>query len=142
MTKDEVINILKEYLSAKAEIFFAYIFGSFIIKDKYRDIDIAIYIDNKFDFQSPDKYRYGYEAEILGELSLLLRSDKIDLVILNKADLLLFHQVIKRSELIVDRNRSLRIDIENCIRKEYIDTEHLRKIKSHYLKKSLEMLNV
>lgn len=137
--KSEIEKIIKDFLQTRPEINFAYLFGSFINSGKYNDIDIAVYLNPNFNINNFSTYPYGYESEILGKLSLILKTDKIDLVILNKANLLIAVKIYNTGKLLFERDRFLRIKIENFARKEFIDTEHYRKMKAKYLE---EYLNV
>ena len=130
---------IKHYLLSKDEISFVYIFGSFVTEDKYNDIDIAVYLKPEFDFKNVIKYPFGYEANLLGNLSLILSTDKLDLILLNKANLLAAAQVYNSGKLLFERDKFFRIKIENSIRKEYIDTEKYRKLKEKQLKQYLNV---
>ena len=63
--KTNIRNKITEYLSGRPEISFAYLFGSFVEIDNYKDIDIAVYIKPDFDFNEQKKYPFGYEADLL-----------------------------------------------------------------------------
>lgn len=137
--KTNIRNKITEYLSGRSEISFAYIFGSFTEKDKYNDIDIAVYLNPDFDINERSKYPFGYEAELIGNLNIVLETDKIDLILLNKANLLAATQVYNSGMLLFERNRFFRIKVENSARKEFIDTENFRKIKASQLKNHLNV---
>jgi predicted nucleotidyltransferase len=139
MNKDEIENIASNFLSDKNEISFAYIFGSFNSSMKYNDIDIAVYIKPDFEYKDLNLFPFGYASELTGNLNLILKTDKIDLVILNDSNLLLSEQVYNTGKLLFERDRFFRVKIENAVRKEYIDTEHFRRIKSYYLHKHLNV---
>lgn len=49
-------------------------------------------------------YRYGYKAEVLSDLIKLLKTNNVDLVILNEADILLRHRVLYFGKLIYSKN--------------------------------------
>ena len=116
-----------KYLRGKEEIFFAYIFGSLARKTSNRlsDIDIAIYIDDKKIDNS--KFRYGYQAEVMTDLIGLLKTRKVDLVILNSAPPLLKHRVIYFGELIysIDEKERIRFQVDTINR--YIDYKMLQR---------------
>ena len=133
--KKEVYNTLKDCLCDKQEIDFAYIFGSFIKSDHYHDLDIAVHLEKDFNPDDYKKFPYGYESNIIADISALLRNDKIDLVIINKAGILIQQRIINTGVLLFERNRYKRISYENYIRHLYIDAEPLRKIKIFYLKR-------
>ena len=130
--------MVKEYLEDQNEIIFSYIFGSFVKSDDFRDVDIAIFIDDADLTKNFKKYPFGYESKILGELAGILHSDKIDLVLFNKSPLLITHRIVNTGDLLFDKTKYRRINFENSVRKEFIDHEYFRKIKTYYLKKSIE----
>jgi len=118
---------ITKYLRGKGEILFAYIFGSLAKKTSNRlsDIDIAIYIDDKKIDNS--KFRYGYQAEVMTDLIGLLKTRKVDLVILNSTPPLLKHRVIYFGELIysIDEKERIRFQVDTINR--YIDYKMLQR---------------
>ncbi len=118
---------LSKYFNEKDEIIFAYIFGSLAKKtaNKLSDIDIAIFIDEKK--INENDFRYGYQAELLTDLMKLLRTKKVDLVILNSAPPLLRHRVIYYGELIYSAGEKERIRFQVDTINRYMDYKMLRK---------------
>jgi predicted nucleotidyltransferase len=112
-------NLLSEalaYLKSRSDIDFAYLFGSFG-KGKplpLSDVDIAIYLKEPVDVQEK-------RMEILGVLVDLLKTDEIDLVILNRAPLTLRKKVLDSKKVIVDNNPFLRHQYESLTMREYFD---------------------
>ncbi|MDI6803868.1 MAG: nucleotidyltransferase domain-containing protein [Bacteroidota bacterium] len=134
LNKQDITDSIKNYLYPKSEIDFAYIFGSYLQTDYYHDIDIAVYIKNGFDYKNLNLYPFGYASLLSGELSKIIKTDKIDVVIMNDAGLLILHRIMNKGFLLFDRDTFSRIYFENQTRKEYIDAGHLRKIKDIYIK--------
>jgi predicted nucleotidyltransferase len=130
---------IKTILENRNEILFAYIFGSFITSEKYQDIDIAFFVNQGFDFKNLETYPFGYEAAIIGSLSLGLKTDKVDIILLNSADLLVSTQIYNSGKLLFDKDKLLRVKIENSARKEFIDTNHFRLIRSKNLRRLLNV---
>ncbi len=46
MHKPEIINIFTQELKQNQEILFAYVFGSFVNGENYKDVDVARYVNN------------------------------------------------------------------------------------------------
>ena len=128
MNKQDIKEKIRNYLYQKSEIDFAYIFGSFTQKDYYNDIDIAVSIKSGFKYKNYNLYPFGYASVLSGELSKFIKHNKIDVVIMNDAGLL----------MLFDHNTFGRIYFENRIRKEYIDSENVRKIKNFYIKEKIQ----
>jgi predicted nucleotidyltransferase len=112
------IEKIKKVLARKADIEFAYLFGSKAkgIKDKRSDWDIAIYF--KKDSWKLSKWAAFYlEAEITREIS-----EDVQVIILNDLDSPVFlFQIIKDGLLLVDNNTSKRILYEAKVLKKYHD---------------------
>ncbi|MFZ0454613.1 MAG: nucleotidyltransferase domain-containing protein [Ignavibacteriaceae bacterium] len=136
--KKEIDRIVKGILLKKDEIEFAYFFGSYVNSETFHDIDIALYLDKNFNYKDPGSFPYGYETSVAASISRELKIGNIDIVILNRADLHLFKNVINTGKLIFEKNRFFRINCENNIIKEFIDTRHLNRIKNFYLTKKIE----
>lgn len=105
----------------------AYIFGSYAkgTNNDNSDIDIAILLE--------DGYSPLDKVGLLGELSDALRADNIDLVILNSANSVLKHQVIKYGKIVYNESEELRILFEVRVLKEYMDMDYFRKTQMHYI---------
>ena len=104
------------YLQSRSDIDFAYLFGSFG-KGKplpLSDVDIAIYLREALDVQEK-------KMEILGVLMDLLKTDEIDLVILNEATITLRMKILESKKVIVDHNPFLRHHFESLTMREFFD---------------------
>lgn len=126
---DEIRQSLKEYFQNHPEIEIAYIFGS-VAEGKtsvLSDIDIAILLDMR---EIDEKlYSYGYKTQILTDLMKLLKTNNVDLVILNQAKPLLRHRVLYFGKLIYSKNEKRRIQFQVETIDKYIDFKQL--LKSH-----------
>ena len=129
---DEIKKTLNGYLQKHPEIEVTYIFGS-LAQGKTNvlsDIDIAIITDSQ---QINNKtYRFGYKAEILTDLIKLLKTNDIDLVILNEANTLLKHRVLHHGKLIYSKNEKKRINFQIDTINKYNNFKQL--IKPHLTK--------
>ncbi len=133
--RQQILDKLKPVIASKAEIKFAYLFGSVATGSAGRlsDIDIAVYLDTTC--QLPEA-GYGYKSELISELSALM-STSVDVVILNTAKTLMRYQVIKNGILIYSRsNAERRAFLERTIR-DYLDLKPLLKVQREYLRKRL-----
>ena len=126
-TIDEIKNILNNYFKKHPEVEVAYIFGS-VAQGKpnaLSDVDIAIIIDRQQ--INEEAYSYGYKAEILADLIKLLKTNHIDLVILNEANTLLKHRVLYFGKLIYTTNERKRIAFQTTTINKYNDFKQLTK---------------
>ncbi|OQX81997.1 MAG: hypothetical protein B6D56_00995 [Candidatus Omnitrophica bacterium 4484_70.1] len=118
---------LKEYFQQHPEIEIAYIFGSVVQgrKNLLSDIDVGIILDDSQIKQ--ELYRYGYKAEILADLIKILKTNEVDLVVLNEASPLLKHRVLYWGKLIYCRNERRRIQFQINTINEYNDFKQIRR---------------
>ncbi len=112
---------LIEYFRSKDNILLAYLFGSTVRGNTGRlsDIDIAILVDEK----SSKKEHLDIELKILSEITILIKRDKIDLILLNEAPLLLAYNVIKNG-VILKSNEMERVKFEIKIISTYLDQQY------------------
>ncbi|MGC8654494.1 MAG: type VII toxin-antitoxin system MntA family adenylyltransferase antitoxin [Candidatus Kryptoniota bacterium] len=137
LEKKHIEDKITNYLYQRDEVLLAYIFGSFVQRDNYHDIDIAVYLKNDFNKNDFKKFPYGYESGVIAELISLLRKN-VDFVVMNNAEILIQKRIIDAGKLIISKDERTRIYYENHIRKLYIDMENLRKIRRHYLSAKIE----
>ena len=127
---------LSSYFENRKEVIFAYLFGSFAknTNNKLSDVDIAVFVNEA---NMPDEPDYGYEAEMITDLMGILKLNEIDVVLLNKAGLLLKYQVIRYGKILFCRDEQKKHEFIFCVRQEYLDTQHIRDTSNYYLKKEL-----
>ena len=107
---------VREYLNKHPKVVFAYLFGG-LARDRVSplsDVDIAIYTVDGADIVQE-------KLEILGKLNELLKTDEVDLVVLNTAPLPLAARVIKNKIILVDKMPFKRHAFESLIIREYFD---------------------
>ena len=124
-TINEIKSILKKYFQKHTEIEVAYIFGSVTQgrTSSLSDIDIAVITDSQQ--IKEETYRYGYKAEILTDLIKLLKTNDVDLVILNEVNTLLKHRVLYFGKLIYSKNERKRIAFQTETINKYNDYKQL-----------------
>ncbi|WP_097028619.1 type VII toxin-antitoxin system MntA family adenylyltransferase antitoxin [Clostridium peptidivorans] len=127
----EVKDILKnnlEKLINSYEIKLIYIFGSYAkgTNGKDSDLDIAIFLE--------DNYNALDKLALIGEFIDIFKRNDIDLVILNNANSVLKHQVIKYGKLVYMENEDIKVNFEVRVLKEYMDMEPFRRTQMKYIK--------
>ncbi|NWG01533.1 MAG: nucleotidyltransferase domain-containing protein [Syntrophaceae bacterium] len=120
MEKDRIINLIEDVLNKDDRLVFAYLYGSFVEEEKFRDIDIGIYIKN------PDDNPFFISSDIQTKLSqtskqrgLSLIADLFDVRIINHAPFTFLKRIFKEGELIVDNNPDLRTDMIEYVSLKY-----------------------
>ncbi len=117
---------LTEYFSSKDSVILAYLFGSTVRGDTGRlsDVDIGILLDEKLSKEDC----FDLELKLISEIAILIKKNKIDLVVLNEVPLLLAHNIIKNG-IILKSDEAERVKFETKILSMYIDEKYY--IKRH-----------
>jgi len=122
----EIRKNLEPYFRRHFEIDCAYVFGSVAKRrtNSLSDIDIAVLI-------SPANikeraYHYGYKACLVTDMMKLLKTSRVDLVILNSAPVLLQHRVVCTGRLIYSRNEKKRIALQTAAINKHNDRRYLQ----------------
>ena len=127
-----LLEDLEESLSIDRDIIFAYIFGSYGIEkpNALSDVDIAVYLTQRRDY-------FRKKMELIEKITSVLRTDEVDLVILNEAPLSLQFQALKTGRLLFCKNDELRINFTCRVYDFYCDAESLRKTAEKNLLKRI-----
>jgi len=116
------INSLKSFFQSNSQIKLVYLFGSQVSQKigPLSDYDFAFYINEK-----DKKKLFDLKLNLISKLSRILKSDKIDVVILNMVESPeLKYNIIKDGKLIFERE-PYRILIEPQILNSYFDFHNL-----------------
>lgn len=116
-------NRLSSYFKKRAEVIAVYLFGSQArgAVSSLSDIDLALLLSPS---PAPEsRLSYRYEAELLADLTSLLKTENIDLVVLNQASPLLQHRVLRDRQLLYCRNHVQRLRLEFRMLQEYLDLQ-------------------
>jgi predicted nucleotidyltransferase len=131
MNKKDLIDKIKGCLTARNELVFAYIYGSFVRGDQYRDIDIAVYFETV-----PELLTLGrYQAELEKICHL-----KVDLTLLNDLPAkkpAMAHEIVTRGTLIINKTPSIQVDYKRDSMLRYFDTHRLRKMMDDAFRRRL-----
>ena len=89
-------------LESRGEVLEAYLFGSRATgrAQLHSDIDVAVYVDDSRILSAG----YGYTSELTAHLMAALRTNEIDVVVLNRAPPVLYHRVLRDGRRILARD--------------------------------------
>lgn len=98
----QLVARLAGALSPREEILEAYLFGSRARGQARRDsdVDVAVYVDQARVRAS----KWGYEADLTTDLMVALGTNDVDVVVLNRASILLYHRVLRDGVRILSRD--------------------------------------
>jgi len=88
------------------------------------DVDIAVWADPGLDRAE----RFDLRLELIGAATVALRTEEVDLVVLNDAPPLLRHRALRDSVRLVNRDPRCRIRLETRAILDYLDTKPLREV--------------
>ncbi len=126
--KADIVQRLRQILSARQEIFFAYLHGTFVDEVPFNDIDVAVYlaapIEDSFD------YAMRLSVELTRELHL-----PVDVQVLNGAPLSFQHPVLQSGVILLGKDEDFLADYIERLSLDYMDF-------SHHLSAYLEALRI
>ena len=117
--REAIVCRLRELLERVEGISFAYIYGGFVKRDKFRDVDIAIWVED------PSR-AHEYEVDLAVKLSLTL-GIPVDVHVLNEAPLPFKYSVFSEGRLLFSRDERKRVEVVDETIREYIDVLILRR---------------
>jgi len=90
---DQLRAVLGAVLQRRPEVLEAYLFGSQARgqAQAHSDVDVAVFVDEE---KAPGS-GWGLDAELTTELMACLGTNRVDVVVLNRAPPLLYHRVLR-----------------------------------------------
>lgn len=115
----ELILRAEGFLRPRTDVLFSYLFGSAASGKTHRmsDLDIAVYLA-----EAPGAEE---KIELLGSLIDAVKTDEIDLVVLNTAPLPLKARIIRSRRILSDRAPFVRHAFESATMRAYLDFSKL-----------------
>jgi predicted nucleotidyltransferase len=114
---------LKDFLSGQDEVVFAYLHGSFAQGEEFRDVDVAVFLDDRATRPTDDvEYEISLSLKLEKELGL-----PVDIKILNHAPLS-FRYHASQGTLLLTGDESTRESFLNRTWSEYFDFQPLSRI--------------
>ncbi|NLJ48032.1 MAG: nucleotidyltransferase domain-containing protein [Candidatus Atribacteria bacterium] len=112
----ELIPEAQKVLNNHPQVIFAYLFGGLAKRhlSSLSDVDVAVYL-------VVNKNELEIKMDLLNQLSNGLKTDEIDLVILNTASLPLIARIIQNKKVLVDKDPNLRYSFESLNLRKYFD---------------------
>jgi len=115
--KEEIIRRMRDILPTLPRLRAAYLYGSFLSREDFRDIDIALLIDDE---PAGDPLACAAHAGTLLEEALEFRHE-CDVRVLNHEPVWFKYEVISTGTTLYVRNEDDRIDFEAQVLIEYQD---------------------
>lgn len=128
----EKVDTAKAFLMGEKRVKFAYLFGSVAsgTAGPLSDLDLAVYVDGRLDL-------FNYRLILMEALAKVLKSENFDLIILNKAPIVLKHEIVSNGKILKE-DRRRRVPFESGVLREYLDTAYLRDVQFRYLREQMK----
>jgi len=122
MDKNRILECIRFILPGFEEIDLAYVYGSFLKRDDFRDIDIAIHLSEELHpyqrFKLSSKVARSLEKKILPRV-------EFDVRVLNCAPAYFQYEVISKGIVVLERDRDMRVDFEAHLISEFLDLKYM-----------------
>jgi predicted nucleotidyltransferase len=122
MDKSIFLVDVSKILAELKEVDVAYIFGSFLERKDFNDIDIALLLSESLDPYKSLKFSLKVAGKLERQISPRF---EFDVKILNNSPIELQFEVIKKGHVIFSRNESRRIDYESEVISAYLDLKYM-----------------
>ncbi|MEM1524719.1 MAG: nucleotidyltransferase domain-containing protein [Nitrososphaerales archaeon] len=121
---DEKMNILEKVKIEliDLDVVFAYVYGSFLQRSLFKDLDVAVWIKNS---SEAFNYTINASAKISCKLNI-----PVDIQVLNEAPLPFKYHVFTQGRLLFSKNEDLRLRIVDEVIRQYLDVKILMDITS------------
>jgi len=111
-------HLISKVMEKDQRVVFAYLYGSTIYEEQYRDIDIGIYISG-----GEDPQELSSDLKIALSAETAIPPDQFDIQIINNADNLLYLEQVLNGQLLVDKDTDLRGDFIESFSMRYREAE-------------------
>lgn len=124
MDKSSYLAEIANIVSGFKEIDAVYLFGSFLEKDEFNDIDVALLLSEELGLNSYMCLKFSLKVANEIERKIKPRFD-FDVRILNTAPIEFQFEVIKKGKVIFSRDKSRRVDYEADLISTYLDLKYM-----------------
>ena len=123
MAAEELVQSLAGFMARQPEVRLAYLFGSQArgAANALSDIDLAVWLDEHLTVAEQGQVH----VRLMGDLMSLLRREDIDLIILNRASLLLRHRVLRDGRLLFAADERERARFAAVTLERYLDHRYM-----------------
>jgi len=135
--RERILSILQEVLTARGDVLFAYVYGSFEEGSRFHDIDVGVYLTEGCDREDLwiDVELAEYLEQAVWQAQIACRPGRnkgarrpripVDVRVLNKAPTTFGYHVL-RGRLLFSRDESIRVSWTARIVSRYLDLKPLR----------------
>lgn len=125
---------LTDLFSKQEYVKLAYLYGSVAkgMAGKLSDVDVGVLLNESLS----KKERFDLQLKLIGDVADILKTDRVDLVVMNDVPHSLNYEIIKTNCPLFIRDRIGKIDFEHKVLSKYLDRRYYEKrAASEFLKK-------
>lgn len=118
---EELKRRLADFFRARKDVEVAYLFGSVSRSDAgpLSDVDVAVLLDEALDAEK----RFSIRLDLTSRIGSLLKTNKVDIVVLNESPLSLSYNIIKDGVVLKSEERA-RVLFESRVLSMYLDRKY------------------
>ncbi|QYZ79842.1 nucleotidyltransferase [Methanofollis formosanus] len=122
LEREQMIIEISRCLSGVEDLLLGYLYGSFLVRSDFHDIDIGLIVSGE---RSPYEL-FRYAMKIAADLERCIRPRyEVDLRILNTAPVEFQYEVVKTGRVVFARDEGLRVAFEADVLAKYLDLKPL-----------------
>lgn len=120
--QNDVVRDLVAVFKNESRVLVAYLFGSYAkgVYTAKSDVDIAVLLDGRLDKQES----FDLRLRLINGISSILKTDKLDVVVMNNAPLLLNYNIISEGRILDSKDELERVMFETHILSRYLDRRY------------------
>jgi len=122
MTMDTEVDEIRAFIRKEEAVRVAYLFGSHATGQAgpLSDLDIAVLLDRRLGKQEC----FDLRLRLINGISSISKTDKVDIVLMNSAPLLLNYNVISKGRVLDSKDELQRVVFETYILSRYLDRRY------------------
>ncbi len=122
LERERILNEIGRCLSGVEDLMLGYVYGSFLVRSDFHDIDVGLLISGERGPYELFKYSMRIASDL--ERCITPRSE-VDLRILNTAPTAFRYEVVKTGRVVFARDETLRSAFEADVLVRYLDLKYL-----------------
>lgn len=122
LDKERMVKEISRCLSGVEDLLLGYLYGSFLVRNDFNDIDIGLLVAGE---RTPYEL-FKYAMKIASDLERCITPRyEVDLRVLNTAPVEFQYEVVKTGQVVFARDENLRVAFEADVLAKYLDLKYL-----------------
>jgi predicted nucleotidyltransferase len=122
LDKERMVKEISRCLSGVEDLLLGYLYGSFLVRNDFNDIDIGLLVAGE---RTPYEL-FKYAMKIASDLERCITPRcEVDLRVLNTAPVEFQYEVVKTGQVVFARDENVRVAFEADVLAKYLDLKYL-----------------